>query len=64
MPGMTSTAAYSVGTASVASMRPRLNAGDDDPAVNSLALNLRASMRPRLNAGDDTMSGHRHEIAR
>ena len=37
----------------LASMRPRLNAGDDRAAHENDTAECTASMRPRLNAGDD-----------
>ena len=52
MPGMTLVAPLLL-PGCRASMRPRLNAGDDEQAEARIAEAQRASMRPRLNAGDD-----------
>ena len=56
MPGMTTHWMPYSETPCTASMRPRLNAGDDDAARAATTQTALASMRPRLNAGDDTIS--------
>ena len=56
MPGMTTTSEVMRYALGIASMRPRLNAGDDRVAVAVVVEDAAASMRPRLNAGDDWMA--------
>ena len=57
MPGMTSLTRPPVLYAGAASMRPRLNAGDDILFAELKMFVRSASMRPRLNAGDDLNRG-------
>ena len=54
MPGMTKESAKRFINDAAASMRPRLNAGDDHMRCALRTRDCVASMRPRLNAGDDT----------
>ena len=53
MPGMTIAIESERAIAEAASMRPRLNAGDDVGGQWARLPMHMASMRPRLNAGDD-----------
>ena len=53
MPGMTTLSTCPIEFAAPASMRPRLNAGDDNYYADRYVTMHLASMRPRLNAGDD-----------
>ena len=53
MPGMTRVTFTGPCASRTASMRPRLNAGDDQHKARMAGCILSASMRPRLNAGDD-----------
>ena len=55
MPGMTGDTGRRAPSASRASMRPRLNAGDDAWSAHLHPPAKQASMRPRLNAGDDSV---------
>jgi len=53
MPGITGVAALLPRARDTASMRPRLNAGDNERYATKAERYATASMRPRLNAGDN-----------
>ena len=62
MRGKTIEVEYGPGDIDLASMRPPLNAGEDDDMNANRRDTLSASMRPPLNAGEDARAKRAHVL--